>query len=291
MVLEERINLFDYQLRNFNEGFFFFYFSSIDQNTHMLWRAMDPSHPLYNPQASKEVKQAIRYFYKRFDDVLRQTLGHLDSHSTLMLMSDHGFAPFSREVHLSTWLVENGFTAVTDESKYHSSQFYQYVDWKKTKAYVMGLNGIYLNIDGRDKNGSVDPHKAQALKDEIIAKLNEFKDPKNGEKVITQAYDSSKVYSGPYLSLAPDIILGYKSGYRISDEAVLGKFPKGTVGDRTDPWAADHCMDPSYVPGILLSNKEVMHPSPALWDLAPTILKEFGFKAPKEMEGKPIFDV
>jgi predicted AlkP superfamily phosphohydrolase/phosphomutase len=204
-------------------------------------------------------------------------------------MSDHGFAPFSRELHLSTWLVENGFMAVTDKSKFHSSQFYQYVDWSKTKAYVMGLNGIYINLEGRDKRGSVSPNDMPKIKQEIINKLTPLQDPKTGRRAITQVYDSAEIYRGPYVGLAPDLVVGYESGYRISDESVLGKFPEGIFADRTDPWAADHCMDPSHVPGVLLSNKSVRHPTPALWDLAPTILREFGYDAPREMEGKPIF--
>jgi len=288
MVLEERLKAFDYEFSQFNEGFFFFYFSSIDQNTHMMWRDMDPTHPLYEPNASKEAKEAVYYFYRSMDNVLKQTFSKMDGNSVLMLLSDHGFAPFGREFHLSTWLVENGFTVLTDPDKMYESKFYDYVDWSKTKAFALGLNGIYINLYGREANGSVLARDAQKVKEEIIARLAGVRDPKNGRRIITHAYDSHKIYHGPYLDLAPDIVVGYQSGYRISDEAVLGKFPKGIVGDRHDKWAADHCMDPMVVPGVLMTNKSVKKPDPALWDLAPTILKSFGLEPPKEMDGKPI---
>ena len=289
LVLEERRNAFEYEFNQFNEGFFFFYFSSIDQNTHMMWRDMDPSHPLYEPDASKEAKDAVYYFYKQMDDIAKQTLAKMDSSSTLMIMSDHGFAPFGREFHLSTWLAENDFMAATDKNKLYDSSYYDYVDWSKTKAYAMGLNGIYLNLYGRDTYGSVMPREATKIKKEIIEKLEDVRDPKTGKRMVIKAYDSHEIYSGPFLDIAPDIIVGYASGYRISDEAVLGKFPKEVVGDRIDKWSADHCMDWTIVPGTLITNKEVGAPKPAIWDLAPSIINSFGLDVPAEMDGKPVF--
>ncbi|NLF24648.1 MAG: hypothetical protein GX589_03205 [Deltaproteobacteria bacterium] len=290
-VLEERLAGYEYQLNNFKEGFFFYYFSSIDQNCHMLWKNMDENHPLYQPNASQETKNAMKYMYQRMDEVLKMALGKLDSRTTLMVMSDHGFAPFYREFNLSTWLVKNGFTALSDPSRMEDMTYFDVVDWSRTKAYAMGINGIYINMQGRDRFGSVHPQQASKVKREIISRLVQEKDPRNGKPVVVNAYDTHKIYSGPFLAVAPDIVLGYQSGYRISDESVLGKFPKELFSDRTDKWAADHCMDPSVVPGVLLSNKEVACPNPAIWDLAPTIINAFGLKVPKEMDGKPIFKV
>ncbi len=289
LVLDERLKAFDHELEQFHEGLFFFYFSSIDQNTHMMWRNMDPAHPLYEPHANLEVKEAVYYFYRSMDAVLRKTLSKIDAHSTLIILSDHGFAPFGREFHLSTWLVDNGYTALTDPTRMYDSEFYDYVDWSKTRAFALGLNGIYINLFGRETNGAVLQQDYVRVKEEIIKKLGQVRDPKNGRKIITKAYDSREIYSGSYVDLAPDIVVGYEAGYRISDESVLGKFPKGIVGDRTDKWSADHCMDPQIVPGVLLTNEEVKSKRPGIWDIAPCILKKFGLKVPGEMDGKPIF--
>lgn len=128
---------------------------------------------------------------------------------------------------------------LTDQTKIHESESYDYVDWSKTKAFALGLNGIYINLLGREITGSVSPYDFLSVKEEIRAKLADVRDPKTGSRIITQAYDSHRIYTGPYVDLAPDIMVRYQSGYRISDEAVLGKFPQGIVGDRTDKWAAD----------------------------------------------------
>lgn len=288
-VLQETLRVFDYQFSQFQEGLFFFYFSSVDQNSHMLWRLMDPRHPLYDPKASPETKNAVYYFYRAMDKVLGQVMSKVDQSTTLMVMSDHGFAPFTREFNVSTWLVENGFAALTDPSLMSRCNFYSCLDWSKTKAYVMGLNGIYLNLEGREIYGSVNPKDADNIINDLINKLKEVRDPKTGEKVLKNVYDSRKIYSGPYLALAPDIVLGYNRGYRISDDAVLGKFPAQILNDRKDLWSADHCMDSSTVPGVILSNRTIGDLSPNIWDLAPSIINAFGLKAPKEMDGKVIF--
>ncbi len=287
-VLQERLKAFDYELNHFSDGLFFFYFSSLDQNSHTMLRTMYPEHPLYEPDASQEVKEAVYYFYKKMDDVLRQTLAKMDSNSTLIILSDHGFAPFTREFHLSTWLVENGFTAITDRDKMHTSSFYDAVDWSNTKAFAMGLNSIYINLLGREKYGSVSPDEAENVKADLIARLNQVRDPKSGRRVVVQAYDTRQIYHGKHLDMAPDIVLGYQKDYRISDEAALGEFPEGIFGDRTDKWSADHCMDPSVVPGVLLTNRETLNHSPAIWDIGPTVIKAFGIEPPPGMDGKAI---
>lgn len=285
-VLDESFKIFDYQFKNFDEGFFFFYFSSTDQNQHMLLRTMFPEHPLYDPAASPEVKDAVRYFYRKMDDVLKMTLAKVDSNTMLLAISDHGFAPFSREVHLSSWLVENGYTVLTDPSKRGEGEFYQYVDWERTRAYALGLNGIYVNLKGREKFGSVDLDKADGIKRELALKLAPLRDPIGDKPVFTNIYSPTDIYSGPFVSSAPDLLVGYQSGYRISDEAVLGKFPKGIVGNRTDKWSSDHCSDPQVVPGMLLANRECTHPKPGLWDMAPSILNAFGIETPPHMNGR-----
>ncbi len=290
LVLDESMRLFEYELSRFKEGVFFFYFSSIDQNCHMLMRAMDPSHPLYRPNASAAVKNAIRGLYQRMDIALGRALESVDSKTTLFAMSDHGFAQFTREFNLNTWLHKEGYLRLTDDSKIGQGDFFRYVDWSETKAYGLGINGLYVNMAGRDKNGCVRPEDSAKIKSEIMAKLPRVRDPKGNKPIVTAAYDSQQIYSGPFVDLAPDLVIGYHNGYRSSDETVLGKITKDVVGDRTDLWASDHCIDPSVVPGMLLSNKEWKKQDPALWDMAPSILGQFGLPAPKEMDGKSIFE-
>lgn len=291
LVLEESMKGLDYSLKKLDEGLLFFYFSSVDQSSHMLMRAMDPNHPQYNPNASPEIKNAIRYLYKRMDDALGETMRKVDDRTLLMAISDHGFTTFYKEFHLSTWLVQQGFMVLTHPEKMEQSNYFDYVDWEKTKAYAIGFNGIYLNRSGREKQGIVSEEEGDAIVNSIIAKLSEVRDPENGQNVISQAYAAKKLYSGPFAHLAPDVLVGYSKGYRISDEAALGKFKRNLLNIRGNKWSADHCIDEAVVPGMLLMNRECGVENPAIWDMAPTILKAFGVEPYPEMSQRSILKI
>jgi len=290
-ILDEQIATLEYQLSNFKEGFLFHYFSSIDQNSHMMWRTMDPSHPQYRPDASDEVKGALKRFYQRMDDALGRVLPLVDNRTSLFVMSDHGFTTFTRELNLNTWLFENGFLALKNPESFEQGEFFDQVDWSKTKAFGLGINGLYLNLKDRERYGSLDPKQADTVKTEIQQKLGSLRDPQNGKPMITSVYDARAIYHGAHLDLGPDLVVGYQSGFRVSDESVLGGFPREVVRDRTDKWSADHCLDPMVVPGVVVSNRAITAPQVGLWDMAPTILKAFGLEPESKLDGKVVFDV
>lgn len=293
LAFNESLINFERTFSRFTEGFYFFYFSSLDQTSHMLWRMMNPRHPLYEPNAAPEVKSAITSYYKEMDFVLSRVLEREDSQTLVIAMSDHGFANFTREFNVSSWLVEQGLTKLKSEKALGDMDAapYSTVDWQGTKAYVCGINGIYINRKGRELFGCVDDVEAQALIDRIITQLKTVVDPRTGERVTVDVYDSRKIYTNPDMSLVPDIVIGYRDGYRISDEAVLGKFPGEVFTDRRDPWSADHCVDPSVVPGMLFLNRGLSMDSPGIWDLAPSIINAMGVKVPAEMTGRPIIKI
>jgi predicted AlkP superfamily phosphohydrolase/phosphomutase len=125
----------------------------------------------------------------------------------------------------------------------------------------------------------------------ISKKLLAIRDPKTGQRVITKVYKAEEVYTGAYVKDAPDLIIGYNRGYRSSWETVLGKFPREVLRDNTGKWSGDHLMEAELVPGILLSNKKIKSEHPALYDLAPTILAEFGIPKQEGMIGNSVFTV
>lgn len=282
LVVEENMMALRYLLEDQREGLLYFYFSSVDQNSHMMWRLMDPTHPLYEPNESPAVKGAFLYFYKRMDDALALALQHAGEGTPVIALSDHGFAPFTRELHLSRWLVESGFCKL---SRPGAGSFFSNVDWDATTAYALGINGLYVNLKGRDRYGSVPLERYHEVREAVREKLLQVRDPKTGAPVVDVVFRREEIYSGPWVESAPDLIVGYARGYRSSDEAVLGTFPDQTVGDRTDLWAADHCINPAVVPGMLVSNWDWQGEGD-IWDLAPSILDLFGVTQPTEMTGR-----
>ena len=289
-VLTEHRRMFDAEFSKFREGVFFFYFSSLDLNSHMFWRLMDPKHPGYNAALAAQNGSAIADFYGQIDQVLGEVLPRLDDHTTLLVLSDHGFAPYYRSFNLNTWLLNNGYIKLKNDANPDSSEPFANVDWSQTQAYGVGLNGLYVNLRGRDRQGTVEPGaKASALIKDIKEKLLSVRDPQAGLPVITRIDVASEVYQGPYSESGPDILVGYNRGYRAGWKTILGAFPPEVLEDNLNPWSGDHCMDYTLVPGVLLSNQRIAAETPALTDIAPTILAEFGIAKSKGMIGQSVF--
>jgi predicted AlkP superfamily phosphohydrolase/phosphomutase len=202
----------------------------------------------------------------------------------LIVMSDHGFANFGRQFSLNTWLRAWGYLGPPE-----CTSILEDVDWSQTVAYGLGINGLYLNLKGRERDGIVEPgEEADALLSEIIARLESVVD-EDGRRVIRGAYRSDRIYRGGATALAPDLVIGYARGYRASWATTLGGFTDEILLDNDQAWSADHCADALEVPGVLFCNRAIDAEAPSLVDLAPTILGEFGLPAGREMEGRPLF--
>jgi predicted AlkP superfamily phosphohydrolase/phosphomutase len=289
-VLAEHRRIFDAEFPKFKQGVFFFYFSSLDLNSHMFWRLMDPKHPEYDAALADQNGSAIERFYQQMDQVLGEVLPTLDDHTTLMVLSDHGFAPYYRSFNLNTWLLNKGYIKLKADANSDSTEPFANVDWTQTRAYGLGLNGLYLNLRGRETNGIVAPGpEADRLMNEIRGKLLAVKDTKANLPVITRVDLASEVYQGPYAASGPDMLVGYNRGYRAGWKTILGGFPSDELEDNSNPWSGDHCMDYTLVPGVLLSNRKIAAGSPALTDIAPTILAEFGIAKAHGMIGRSVF--
>ncbi len=287
LALDERLRLFDYEHQRFRDGLLCFYFGSVDQISHMFWRTMDPEHPAYDP--TNPYRQVIEQTYQDMDAVLGKALETIDRHTTLLVMSDHGFAPFYRTFNLNTWLKREGYVSLIDETPRGEQALLLNVNWAKTRAYGLGLYALYVNLRGRESTGIVSPGaEQQALLDDISQKLLAVRDPKTGQRVIARVYKSADVYTGPYTTQAPDLIVGYNWGYRASWETVLGKFSQALMQDNTGKWSGDHSTA-EQVPGVLLTNQPVRVTQPALYDLAPTILAAFGIAKQPGMVGRVLF--
>jgi predicted AlkP superfamily phosphohydrolase/phosphomutase len=288
-VYTEQRRIFEKEFPKFRRGVFFYYLSSIDLNSHMFWRSFDPKHPEYDPAVAAQYGQTLPDFYHKMDEILGEIMDKLDNNTTLLVLSDHGFAPYYRSFNLNTWLLQNGYIALKPGSNQEEGQYFANVDWSKTRAYGLGLNGLYINVKGREKYGVVKPAEVDGLVAELSRKLLAIRDPASGKQVITRADAASSIYQGPYAHTGPDVIVGYARGYRAGWQTILGAFPENVLEDNTNPWSGDHCIDYTQVPGILLSNRSIAAQNPALTDIAPTVLSEFGIPKPHDMIGSSIF--
>jgi predicted AlkP superfamily phosphohydrolase/phosphomutase len=261
-------------------------FDTTDRVQHMFWRYFEEDHPAARDANGSKRPEVIPDLYRRMDDLIGKVMKQVDTDTLLLVVSDHGFKSFARCVNINAWLHQNGYLALKSR-KAESGDWFEDVDWSQTRAYTMGLNGIYLNVRGREREGIVQPGaEAEALKQELRTKLDGLKDPASGKVGITNVFDCDATYAGPYVENAPDLLVGYASGYRASWDSVMGKVTTNIFEDNLKAWSGDHCIDPREVPGVLFSNRKIADEKPAIVDIAPTILKLFGVALPGNFDGK-----
>jgi predicted AlkP superfamily phosphohydrolase/phosphomutase len=265
-------------------------FETTDSIQHMFFRYLDKAHPALKAAPAKMSAAVIEDLYKRMDGLVGRVASRLGEKGVLFVMSDHGFKSFRRGVNLNSWLLQNGYLTLAP-GRSSSGEWFKDVDWPRTKAYALGLGGLYLNLKGREAQGAVAPgDEARALKAELGRKLTALRDGPNGPPAITRVYDRDAIYAGPYRDNAPDLIIGYNEGYRASWEGVTGIVNDIVIGDNGKAWSGDHCIDPALVPGVLFSSLKLKRTDPSIMDVAPTVLEMFGIAPPAHMDGRGLVD-
>lgn len=281
----QRRAMFDYELNRFSEGVFAFVFDAGDRIQHMFWCVDDETSPTFDPAKAKKYGHVIRDLYRNMDDVLAAALDTADEDTAVFVVSDHGFAPFHRAVHVNRWLIEEGFMKLKRGGEGRS--LLADVDWDRTQAYALGFTGIYLNIADRESHGIVRKgEEAENVINRLAEGLRRARDPDSGARTVRDVYLTRQVYSGPHKGDGPDLLVGFEPEYRASWQTALGGAPEGVVVDNDKPWAADHLVDPTAVPGVLAANVPITCGAPAGIDLAPTVLDCLGLPAPSNMDGK-----
>jgi predicted AlkP superfamily phosphohydrolase/phosphomutase len=287
----ERQDMFFAALDRLRQGSLVCVFDATDRIQHMFWHYLEEDHPANNGKDTShaEHRKAIEDIYKHNDALVGKVMADLRDGDVLIVLSDHGFNSFQRGVNLNGWLLKEGLLHLKEGAD-GSGEWLKDVDWSRTKAYSLGLTGMFLNLEGREAMGIVKPGEdAKAVKKEIIRRMTGLED--DGRKVvgIQDVFDTDDLYDGPYKENAPDLIIGYTNGYRISWDCATGMVSGPVFEDNVKAWSGDHCVDPRLVPGVLFCNYEIGANDPSLLDIAPSVLTMFGVDPPKHMEGRPLF--
>ena len=264
--------------------------TATDRVAHLFWRFRDPKHPLYTEEGAKKYGRAVEDTYIRMDEIVGKVMERLNDTDLLMVMSDHGFHSFRTGFNVNTWLIRNGYLAVKGQTDaataVNNEPYLQGYDWPNSKAYSLGLGSIFLNLNGREGEGTVEPADAGALIDEIRQKLLDVTDPDTGEKVFSAIYTRDE-YTGIASEDAPDIQLGYAEGYQSTKDTVKGTAPEGLFEPNTDKWSGEHASsDVRLTPGIFFSNQSIGDEEPHIVDIGVTALDYLGAKVPDDFEGK-----
>jgi predicted AlkP superfamily phosphohydrolase/phosphomutase len=269
-----------------------------DRISHMMWRLIDPKHPMYDQALAAKYGDAIEKVYRRADDLVGRLRQKVPKDAVFMVMSDHGFHSFRREVNLNTWLVQNGYMVVQGQSQekgladlFGRGKFFEGVDWSKTRAYAVGLGQIYFNLKGREAKGVVSAgEEYRQLQDEIRTKLLPLSDPETGDRIFADVYERDDIYKGEYIQMAPDLQVGFLDGYRVGWQDTLGTIRRGVVENNNRKWSGDHCATATEIShGVFFANRRIAAAEPHIMDLAPSILKLLEVQVPADYDGKALW--
>ncbi|RMH02227.1 MAG: hypothetical protein D6706_00450 [Chloroflexi bacterium] len=236
-VVNVRERVLMYHLERFQEGVLAAVFDTLDRIQHMFWR---------------DRPDVVESWYERMDRLVgrveeRLAQQQLLGKTKILVLSDHGFAPFDFKVHLNRWLMEKGYLVIRNGNGKGS---FADIDWSRTRAYAIGLNSLYVNLAGREGQGCVSPAELTAVKRQLCADLQAWVGP-NGRSVVQNAVPQEEAFDGPLATYGPDVLVGYSPGYRASSETGLGNWHAAAIEPNRDHWGADHCISPDAVPGVI----------------------------------------
>jgi predicted AlkP superfamily phosphohydrolase/phosphomutase len=289
-IYEERERMFLDALAQTKKGLLTTVFDTTDRVQHMFYRYLDPTHPANAGKDTTEWADAIPKLYERVDALLGRVWSEVERTDTVfMVISDHGFTNFRRGVNLNSWLKENGYLALK-EGHETSGDWFEHVDWSRTRAFSLGLTGMFVNRKGREASGIVNEGaEYRALVAELAQKLEALVDPQSGRRAIRKVRATWECFDGPYRLDAPDLLIGYEGGFRNSWECATGAVTESVFTDNTRSWSGDHCVDPDVVPGVFFCNRRIATERPRLVDVPASIVELFGQQRAGYMQGEMLF--
>ena len=277
VIEKQRRAMLFYELDRFTDGFLAVIFDAGDRLNHIFWET--------GLKTSGEVPTPIAEYYKEKDTLLGEVLDRIDSETRLLVLSDHGFHDFTRQVNINRWLCDNQYLAVKEQK----GDLFEYVDWNQTQAYSVGFTSIFLNLRGREAKGKVSQAEKDTLLDRLKTGLRELRDD-DGTPAVTDVYRADRVYTGEHVGLAPDLVIGFSPGYRMSWRSAIGGLEDEIIAENRGEWKGDHLIDRSHVPGVLFTNFGRRVDGCSVLDIAPTVLRLLNQEIPQGIDGSSLID-
>lgn len=240
-----------YLLRRYPADFSMVVIGATDRAQHCFWKFSDPRHPNFDPRAPEVLRSALKQVYLRVDAAVRYLLSCVPDPKTVVIMSDHGFAPGHRLVHLNCWLERQGYLASARNSdarftlaqrvwqetgryaprwlkdwlkdafpalrqQVQSFLMLSRVDWSRTRAFSLNNQHGYIYLHRKDRFplGLVEPGpEAAALEAAIASDLEQLVDEETGERVVDRIYRVADLHPGPAAAHLPDLLVLWREGY------------------------------------------------------------------------------
>ena len=265
-----------------------------DRLHHAFWRFWDKTHRAYEPNSP--FSETMRNYYRTLDAELGETLACVDENTTVMVVSDHGAKRMDGGICVNEWLRKHGYLTLKSEPQGITRWTADLVDWEKTKAWGEGgyYARIFINVEGREPNGIVSAQDYDSIRDELKVQLEAIVDEK-GHNIGTRVFKPEEVYR-ECRNIAPDLIVYFGNLFWRSVGSV-GYNSIYTYENDTGPDDCNHAemgmfilKSASNAPvGASSRSRQIGNvPAKSIYDIAPTVLDEFGIDIPEAMQGQPI---
>ncbi|MCG8554408.1 MAG: alkaline phosphatase family protein, partial [Proteobacteria bacterium] len=246
---------------------FAFYFGESDTASHHLWSLHDPGSPRRPSHVNARQRDGLARVYEALDEAVAELARAAGPDTEVTVVSDHGSGGSSDKVlYLNCVLEQAGLlrmhrsataglarglkeTALTQlpprlrERVYRfagarlpglleSSSRFGAIDMARTTVFSDELNyfpALHFNLRGREPNGTLHPGDAPRVRRDVEQLLAGLRDPWTGRPVVAWVKSREQLYRGPYLSRAPDLLLGFEldGGYSYNMMPSAGA-PAGT---------------------------------------------------------------
>ena len=261
-----------------------------DRLHHAFWRYANPDHRLYEPGNPWE--HAIRDCYRYLDSCIGSLLALLDDETTVLVISDHGARTMTGGVCINEWLIHNGLLVLRAQPDGETPLRHDMVDWPRTRVWSEGgyYARIFLNVKGREPEGTIEPHEYESFRDDLAEKLRSISD-EYGLPMSNKVLKPQEVYRACN-EVPPDLIL-YFDGLARRSIGTVGHGEVYRSGNDTGPDDANHDPDGIFIAARLSSlrggiRRDTRVHDASYLDITPTILSECGLQSPEDLGGRII---
>ena len=283
----------------------------VDRAQHFFWRMRGTDHALAG---------AVDHVYQAMDRATGALLEKFPD-ANFLIVSDHGAGRLRGDVNLGAWLTHRGYAAPGKQQRHLMSRVAWAMpppvrrfgrrllpglanrtfgaslsgqlgpfDWSRTQAFVGFHGDLWLNLAGREQEGTVKESEAASVRDELVRHLLDLQDPRTGDNVFAAVHKRDEVYAGDAIDLAPDLVLdSWSAGYRVAPRrdpaGDLVTDPMGLSGVN-EAWSSDHRpvgILAAAGPGIAAGDVGEL----SLMDVCPTALALLGEPVPDDLDGSP----
>jgi predicted AlkP superfamily phosphohydrolase/phosphomutase len=283
-MTEKRFRLAEHLLETRPWDLFFMVEMGTDRIHHGFWRFFDHEHRLY--EAGNPFEARVLDYYRGVDEKLGRLLRFADEETAVLVVSDHGAKRMDGGVCVNEWLRREGYLALKEEPSTPAPLKPEMVDWPRTTAWGEGgyYCRLFLNVAGREPEGTVQPQDYERVRDELKDKLEGLAGP-DGAAMGTVAHRPEDIYHEAR-GVAPDLLVYFGNLYWRS----IGQVGTGAIHvleNDTGPDDANHAHEGLYV---LVADGVPAGPGPErdIRDVAPTLLAALGEHIPDDMEGSSL---